>query len=70
MMLLAKLTLTVVAIKKISVIKKAFVTLNIRGFIINPIVRLKNKAVNEGAYVLTYLVLIVGDDTCNPKKAV
>jgi hypothetical protein len=52
------------------VVKKAFFTLNIRGFIINPIVRLKNKAVNEGAYVLTYLVLIVGDDTCNPKKAV
>jgi hypothetical protein len=70
MMLLAKLTLTVAAIKKISVVKKAFFTLNIRGFIINPIVRLKNKAVNEGAYVLTYLVLIVGDDTCNPKKAV
>jgi hypothetical protein len=49
MMLLAKLTLTVAAIKKISVVKKAFFTLNIRGFIINPIVRLKNKAVNEGA---------------------
>jgi hypothetical protein len=70
MMLLAKLTLTVAAIKKISVVKKAFFTLNIRGFIINPIVRLKNKSVNEGAYVVTYLALIVSDVISNPKKAV
>jgi hypothetical protein len=70
MMLLAKLTLTVAAIKKTSVIKKAFVTLNIRGFIINPIVRLKNKAVNEGAYVVTYLVLIVSEIICIPKQAI